>query len=124
MFWVLILVSAETLPKGGEFADCGNNCPANALQVVNAPEAVDRVLDGAYELTIGITFAGVAALLVMKARSPTRLRRRAIEPLSYVVSATIVVFMLNLFVVRVFPGRSLRSGRSKRSSRSRRPRRS
>jgi signal transduction histidine kinase len=100
----LILVFADELPKGAEFADCGSKCPPNAFQLVDAPEAVGKLLNGLYGLMLAITLSGVAAVLVVKARSPDRLRRRAVEPLSYVIVATVVLFLLNLAVTRIAPG--------------------
>jgi signal transduction histidine kinase len=104
VLWALILVFAEKLPRAGEFADCGTKCPANALQLVEAPAAVGSALDAAYQIGLALTLLGVAALLFVKARSPARLRRRAIEPLSYVMTATIAAFLLDLVVVGLFPG--------------------
>src|SRR5262245_6816662 len=101
--WGLILVFAETLPRGGEFSDCGSSCPGNALQVVDAPPGVGDLLDALYSVTLSAVFVAVAVLLVRKARSPFRLRRRAVEPLCYVMCATIVVYVLNLVLARPFP---------------------
>src|SRR5262245_43567902 len=101
--WALILAFADELPKGGEFSDCGTRCPPNGLRVVDTPDAVGRVLDALYGVLLAASLIGVAAVLIRKARSPSRLRRRAVEPLSYVVTATIIVFVLNSIAVRALP---------------------
>ena len=78
--WALALALSQKLPAGAEFTDCANRCPHNALALVASSASVTRLTDF---LVNGVTAVGVvwtAVLLVRKARSPSRLRRRAVVP--------------------------------------------
>jgi len=90
--WALALTLTQELPAGGPFVDCGNRCPDNALGIggvsTGVSEAVGYVVTSVTALALGV----VAVLLVHKARSPARLRRRAIEPLLYSVIALAISY--------------------------------
>jgi hypothetical protein len=83
MTWALALALAEKLPAGGEFSDCGDRCPRNALALVSTSPSVMHVI--AF-LVNGMTAAGLlwtAVLLVRKTRYPSRLRRQAVAPVLF-----------------------------------------
>jgi signal transduction histidine kinase len=85
--WALALVLTHELPVPGPFVDCASRCPDNAVGVAGVSngisEAVGFLVTGVTALALGV----VVVLLVRKARSPARLRRRAIAPLLYSVVA-------------------------------------
>jgi hypothetical protein len=94
MTWALALALAEKLPAGGEFSDCGDRCPRNALALVSTSPSVMHVI--AF-LVNGVTAAGLlwtAVLLVRKTRSPSRLRRRAVAPLLFAFIVLALSFLV------------------------------
>lgn len=104
VLWLLILALAETLPTGARFIRCGTNCPGNGLQFVDVSDSVGRALAGAFTAVTTVGLVTVAILVFAKARSSTRLRRHAIVPLSIVMIAMIVDFVLYRLVEHRFPG--------------------
>ena len=104
VLWALILAISETLPAGGPFIRCGSNCPANGLRFIDAAAPVGRGLVVAFNLLIALAVLVAAILIFGKARSPSRLRRRAIVPLSIVFIAMIADFVLYLLLKPPFPG--------------------
>jgi len=90
--WLLALAFAKELPVGGPVAQCSGGCPLNALRLVTTSSTVSDVLDLAVSATTAIAIAGVTVILVGKARSPNQLRRRAVEPLLWIMSATVVAY--------------------------------
>jgi signal transduction histidine kinase len=97
--WTLLILLAHKLPAGGDFTSCGDRCPHNAFQLVRTSTAVSSALNVAYATTTTIGLLGIAMLIFVKARSPSRVRRRTMEPLSYVLIATIVEFVLAAFLI-------------------------
>jgi signal transduction histidine kinase len=97
--WTLMILLADKLPVGGDFTSCGDRCPHNAFQLVSMSARVSSALNVAYATTTTIGLLGIAMLIFMKARSPSRVRRRTMEPLSYVLIATIVEFVLAAFLI-------------------------
>jgi signal transduction histidine kinase len=104
VLWALILATAETLPTGGRFIKCGANCPGNGLQFIDASESVGHGLAAAFTALTTIGLLGVALIVFAKARSANRLRRHAIVPLSIVIIAMIVDFVLYRLLQPEFPG--------------------
>jgi signal transduction histidine kinase len=103
--WGLALVFAERLPTGGEFMSCGSGCPANPFQLSTSWPQASSTLNLAYEVTSTISLIGIAILIGAKGRSPSRLRRRAVGPLSFVLVATIVEFVVAVFFIEPsYPG--------------------
>jgi signal transduction histidine kinase len=102
--WGLILLLSPTLPAGSDFTNCGTNCPPNALQIVSGHIAAGKALIIASDVVFTVAAIGVAMLVFYKARSSWRLRRRAMTPLLIVVLASIVEFVVSLFVPSAFPG--------------------
>ncbi|MDP9308596.1 MAG: histidine kinase dimerization/phosphoacceptor domain-containing protein [Actinomycetota bacterium] len=93
ILWTATLALTEKLPVGGALADCGSRCPHNPLRLVSAPDAATSALGIVVNATTAIALIGVAILLVRKARSPVRLRRRAVAPLLYAVIALIASYV-------------------------------
>ena len=102
--WGLILAVSPTLPVGSDFTNCGTNCPHNALQIVSGSARLSTALLTASDIVLTLGTIGVAMLVFSKARSSTHLRRRALTPLAVVVVATVVEFVVSLFVPSAFPG--------------------
>jgi signal transduction histidine kinase len=92
VLWALALAVTVELPVGGPVAQCADRCPGNALRFVDAPTAVSDVLTVAVNLLSALALAGVTLVLVVKACSPDRLRRRAVEPLLWAMSALALAY--------------------------------
>ena len=103
LIWGLILALSPTLPPGQDFANCGMQCPHNALQIVSGHAATGVALNTAWEVVSTISVIGIAMLIFNKARSPAHLRRRAVEPLAVVFIANIADFVTFLFVAPAYP---------------------
>ena len=81
--WGLILLLSPTLPAGGDFTNCGTDCPHNALQIVSGHADTRRgARSRPSDIVFTIAAIGVAMLVFNKARSPSHLRRRALAPLT------------------------------------------
>ncbi len=104
VLWGLILPLSPTLPAGSDFTNCGTGCPHNALQIVGGHAATGMALSTAFDIVFTIAAIGVAMLVFSKARSSAHLRRRVMTPLAVVVIATIVEFVVSLFLPAAFPG--------------------
>ncbi len=102
--WGAILVFGQTLSVGGPFTRCAESCPANGLQLVGASAGVSHGLTVVFDVVLAVVMLGLCVLIIGKARSPSRLRRRAIVPLSIVFVVAIVDFSLYVFVGSGFPG--------------------
>ena len=96
--WGSLLALSPTLPAGGSFVNCGHRCPSNALQLFGGNAALGAALATAVRVEFTVAAIGVALLLLAKARSSGRLRRRAIAPVAAVFIASVVVFLITQFV--------------------------
>jgi signal transduction histidine kinase len=78
--WGLVLALADKLPSGSEFADCGAQCPRNALTIIGNSSGATHwtvmLANGVF--VVGLLWA--IALVAGKLRSPSRIRRRAVTP--------------------------------------------
>jgi signal transduction histidine kinase len=92
ILWALALTLMQELPAGGPFVDCGSRCPDNALGLAGVSNGVSEAVGYVVTSVTGVGLGVVAVLLVHKARSPARLRRRAIEPLLYSVIALAISY--------------------------------
>ena len=90
--WALVLALTQDLPVGGPLAQCTGECPPNALQLVDTSATVAGALTTAVSVISALALAGVTGVLVAKARSPNRLRRRAVEPLLWIMSAIVLAY--------------------------------
>jgi signal transduction histidine kinase len=96
--WPFVLVFADRLPGGGPLTECGSRCPDNALRVASVPGGFSDFLNGAVDVLTGAALLGIAAFLVAKARSPARLRRRAVEPVMYAFGVQVAAYVANTIV--------------------------
>lgn len=96
--WPLVLFFANRLPGGGPLNECGSRCPENALRVANVPDGFSDFLNGAVGVLTGAALLGIAAVLISKARSPARLRRRAVEPVMYAFGVQVAAYVANTII--------------------------
>ena len=94
--WPLVLAFSAELPSGAALNECGSRCPANAFQIVGIPEAAEDLLNGTVAVVTGLGLIGIAVVLVLKARSPGRLRRRAVEPVLYPFGVVVAAYVVNM----------------------------
>ena len=104
LVWTAILVLVDRLPNVSVFADCGDRCPRNGLQLVDTATLLQAGLRGLYTTGSAAIAVAVAVLIVRKTRSPGRLRRRALEPLGVAYVAAIIAFVLYLLIEPALPG--------------------
>jgi signal transduction histidine kinase len=81
LVWAVALPLVDELPAAGPVTDCRDACPENAFRVVTVPDGLSAAIDLVGSAATAVTLLGVAAVLVGKARSPSRLRRRLTVPL-------------------------------------------
>ncbi|MGE5688940.1 MAG: sensor histidine kinase [Pseudomonadota bacterium] len=92
--WLVALPVVETLPVGGPLVDCGAGCPDNAFRVTSVPDPLSSALELAVSgVTAGILVV-VIAVLVSKASSPARLRRRLVGPVLVASVGLVVAYSL------------------------------
>jgi signal transduction histidine kinase len=101
--WGLILTLSPTLPPGGSFTDCGARCPPNALQIISGDAATGQALNTAFNVLTTIALIGIAMLIFNKARSAAYISRRAMTPLTVAFLASIVEFVMFLFIGPAYP---------------------
>ena len=104
VLWALILLFAERLPIGGPFTDCSDRCPDNALQVVDGADDFGKALASLFTIVTTAALIAVAVVLFLKTRAPSRLRRRTLEPVMYLVVASVLSFILYRLVGSAWPG--------------------
>ena len=104
VIWASILVLSPTLPPGQDFANCGMQCPQNALQIVSGHAATGLALNTAWNVVSTISVIGIGMVIFSKARAPAHLRRRAVGPLALVFILNIADFVIYLFVAPAYPG--------------------
>jgi signal transduction histidine kinase len=94
--WPLVLAFSDELPSAGVLNECGSRCPRNALQIAGVPDGIGDVLNHLVGVVSGAGLVGVAVALVVKARSPLRLRGRAVEPVLYAFGVVVASYIANL----------------------------
>ena len=104
VLWSLILLFADRLPIGGPFTDCSDLCPDNALQVVAGAPGLGKALASLFTVVTTAALVAVAIVLFLKTRAPSRLRRRTLEPVMYLVVASVLSFLLYRVVGSAAPG--------------------
>jgi len=95
--WLVALPLVSELPAAGPLADCPRSCPANAFQLASTSARVTSAIDLAVNAVSAAGLLGVIAVLARKARSPSRLRRRLVNPLlvsAICLALTYVAFTL------------------------------
>jgi signal transduction histidine kinase len=92
--WVIALPLVRELPPGGPLTDCGDACPGNAARVVTTSHALSSALGS---FVTGVTAAGllgVTAVLAGRIRSPVRLERSLLLPVSACTAVLAVTYSL------------------------------
>jgi signal transduction histidine kinase len=92
VLWALMLGLGDELPVGGPVARCVGPCPRNALQLAHPPDVVSDALALTVSGFTALSLAAVTVLLVVKSRSPNRLRRRAVEPLLCIMAVAALAY--------------------------------
>jgi signal transduction histidine kinase len=95
--WPFVLASSDRLPTGGALNECANRCPGNALRVASVPEGITDFLNASVDVLTAVGLLGTAVVLLLKARSPGRLRRRAVEPVLFALAIVAVSYVANTF---------------------------
>jgi signal transduction histidine kinase len=85
--WAVVLLVVSTLPHGGAFTDCAQNCPTNPFRVVDASHSVTRAVSFTANAVTAVVLAAVIVLLARKASSPAHLRRQAVVPVLFAAIA-------------------------------------
>ncbi len=98
VLWAFVVAFAERLPPGGPFAECASKCPDNGFRLVSVSDGFSDALIAAVGAATAAALIGVCIMLVAKARSRYRLRRRAVEPLLYASVVIIGAYITNTFI--------------------------
>ena len=101
VLWSLILALSPTFPASGTYNDCGTRCPPNALGEGDA--VIGKALNTAASIVFTIALIGLAMLLLDKARAPGPVSRRTLTPVTAVFTATVVQFVISLYVLPAYP---------------------
>jgi signal transduction histidine kinase len=101
--WTAALVLAETLPAGGPFIPCFEDCPNNAARVVEISPDPSNVLGLAYGVVCAGLGLAAAAVLLRRLRAATPIRRRAIGPVLVIIAPVCLGTGAFIFIRQVAP---------------------
>jgi signal transduction histidine kinase len=93
--WPFVLAFSDRLPEGGALNACANRCPANALRVAGVRDGISDSLNATVAVVTTVGLLGTAVLLLLNARSPAHLRRRAVEPVAFAYVILAVSYLAN-----------------------------
>jgi len=93
--WPFVLALSDMLPPGGALNACTDRCPPNALRVVGVHHGLTESLNAVAGAVTALGLLGAAVILVSNARSPARLRRRAVEPVVFAYAIVAVSYLAN-----------------------------
>jgi signal transduction histidine kinase len=93
--WPFVLAFSDQLPPGGALNACADRCPANALLVTGVHHGVTEFLNTIAGSVTAVGLLGAAVILVSNARSPARLRRRAVEPVVFAYAIVALSYLAN-----------------------------
>jgi signal transduction histidine kinase len=93
--WPLVLAFSDQLPPGGALNACADRCPANALRIAGVHHGLTESLNAIAGAVTVAGLLGAAVILVSHARSPGRLRRRALEPVVFAYAIVAVSYLGN-----------------------------
>ena len=93
--WPFVLALSDQLPPGGALNACTDRCPPNALRVVGVHHGLTESLNAVAGSVTALGLLGAAVILVSNARSPARLRRRAVEPVVFAYAIVAVSYLAN-----------------------------
>ncbi len=105
--WTAALVLAETLPAGGPFLPCFEDCPDNAARVVEISPDPSNVLGLAYGVVCAGLGLAAATVLLRRLRAATPVRRRAIGPVLVVIAPLCIGTGAFIFIRQVAPDSAL-----------------
>ena len=88
--WVIVLALAAELPPGGPFTACIDDCPHNALRVIDGAAEAGRVMGVVANIVTVVSFVAATALLLLRMRESDRAARRTLTPLFVALSAILV----------------------------------
>ena len=88
--WVIVLALAAELPPGGPFTACIDECPHNALRVIDGAAEAGRVMGVVANIVTVVSFVAATALLLLRMRESDRAARRTLTPLFVALSAILV----------------------------------
>jgi signal transduction histidine kinase len=93
--WPFVLAFSDRLPRGGALNACGDRCPANALRVTGVADGITDFLNAIVAVVTAAGLLGTAVILISNARSPSRLRRRAVEPVLFAYAIVAASYLAN-----------------------------
>jgi signal transduction histidine kinase len=93
--WPFVLALSDMLPPGGALNACTDRCPPNALRIVGVHHGLTEFLNAVAGAVTALGLLGAAVILVSNARSPARLRRRAVEPVVFAYAIVAVSYLAN-----------------------------
>jgi signal transduction histidine kinase len=93
--WPFVLALSDMLPPGGALNACTDRCPPNALRIVGVHHGLTEFLNAVAGAVTALGLLGAAVILVSNARSPGRLRRRAVEPVVFAYAIVAVSYLAN-----------------------------
>jgi signal transduction histidine kinase len=91
--WPFVLAFSDQLPPAGPLNACADHCPANALRVAGVHHGLTEFLNAIALAVTAVGVLGAALILISNARSPARLRRRAIEPVAFAFAIAAVSYL-------------------------------
>jgi signal transduction histidine kinase len=93
--WPVVLAFSDRLPAGGALNACGERCPANALRVASVADGITDSLNAIVAVVTTAGLLGTAVILLSNARSPSRPRRRAVEPVLFAYAIVAASYLAN-----------------------------
>jgi signal transduction histidine kinase len=93
--WPFVLAFSDRLPPGGALNACLDRCPANALRVTGVHHGITEFLNAIAVAVTTVGLLGAALLLIANARSPARLRRRAVAPVAFAYAIVALSYLAN-----------------------------
>jgi signal transduction histidine kinase len=93
--WPFVLAFSDQLPPGGALNACADTCPANALRVAGVHHGLTEFLNATAVAVTTVGLVAAALILVSNARSPSRLRRRALEPVAFAYGVVALSYLAN-----------------------------
>jgi signal transduction histidine kinase len=103
VLWTAALLLAETLPAGGPFVPCFEDCPQNQALVFELSPDPSDALGIAYGLACAGLGLGAAAVLVGRMRDASPVRRRAIGPILAVILVVCIGLGAYIFARQLAP---------------------
>jgi len=91
--WPFVLAFSDRLPPAGPLNACADHCPANALRIAGVHHGVTEFLNAIAAAVTVVGLLGAALILFSNARSPVRLRRRAVEPVAFAFAIAAVSYL-------------------------------